>query len=342
MRHRPNLLTPLLAAAGCLLTTSPVLAQQVRPGEVMGMRYLSWSGKAETPADGLRRSSSPTPASMPASAPSAAGNTRYPGIQTASRPSRYGAGSTGLTPASVWIGAPHSAALSAQPVVQQPDPAAQAQAQAAYQMQVQSQYQAWYQSEAQAQYEAQVRATPQPAQQVVRVPAADPRQQAMQAQQALAQQAQAPQQAEPQYQQRADATPQPGYDPMAPRRDAPIFRMQQPQGAQAAPAPQSEQPAQQTAVAQGEIQSPVLTQPTAGRTYSGQAYAGAEPPRESARYYSVHRAEGRQPDPIAMPVSVYLDNAPIDLAEPPAAPVPTRTVNGRTQLIVANQDPTLP
>ena len=311
------------------------------------MRYLSWSGKGADPADGLRRRSGPAPVPTPV----AAGNSRYPGIQIATaspspvRPSRYGVGSIGPTPASMWTGVersrppvsaapPTTAPRMSEPQAAQPDQANPAQTQAEYQAQVQSQYQAWYQSEAQAQYEAQTRAIPQPQQQVVRAAAGS----GQQAQPAQVQQPQPP------YQQQADAGSPPDYDPMAPRRDAPIFRMQQ-----RSEEPQSQQPgqqpdpvSQQAGSPQGEIKSPVLTQPTAGRTFSGQAYAGAEPPRESARYYSVHRAGGHQPDPIAMPESIYLDNAPIDLAEPPAPPVPGRTVNGRTQVIVPNQDPGLP
>lgn len=331
----------MLSAACCLAATSPAFAQDTRPGEVMGMRYLSWSGKAAAPVDGLRRSTATPAALVPVDA-SVAGS-RYPGIQVASRPSRYGAGSAGLTPASAWTNAPPAAppvanppmpdahaamqASASPPVGPRVDPAAQAQAQAEYQAQIQSQYQAWYQSEAQAQYEAQVRATPQPQQQAGQAVAG----------QAPARKVEAQQPAQPRFEQRAEADAVPVADPMAPRRDAPIFRMQQPQSeAQAQSAPQ------QAASNPGEIASPVLTQPVAGRTPSGQAYAGAEPPRESARYYSVHRAEGRQPDPISMPESVYLDNAPIDLAEPPAAPVSTRTVNGRAQVVVPNQDPSLP
>jgi len=339
------MLAPVLAVGACLFAASPSLAQQARPGEVMGLRYLTWAGKPDAPAttsgDSLRRSNAAGPPT-----PLAANGARYPGIQNASaRPSRYGVGSgAGLTPASAWTGsgrtpapapvplalapAPQEAAprgpipVYSAPQAPQVDPAEQARAEAAYQAQIQSQYQAWYQSEAQAQYEAQVRAMPQPQpqQQVVhtQAPADD----------------QAPQQ--PQLQQRADAAP--GYDPMAPRRDAPIFRMQQPQAQTQPQAPT----ASTQANAQGEVQSPVLTQPVAGRTTGGQAYAGAEPPREGVRYYSVQRAVGRQPDPIAIPESVYLDNAPIDLAEPPAAPVRTRTVNGQAQVVVPNQDPNLP
>ena len=304
MRHRPKVLTvltPFLAAAACFAATSPVAAQQTRPGEVMGMRYLSWSGKAETPVDGLRRSEAPTQAPIAAVPASSS----YAGIQTVSRPSRYGAGLAGLTSASVWTGTARSAA---------PKPTAQVLAQPV----------------PMPRDEAQLRAMPEPQQPVARVTVA------------VADQP-APVQQQAQSQQQADAGPPAGFDPMAPRRDAPIFRMQQPgQDRRSQPAQQSEEAAQQAVASQGEIQQPVLTQPTAARTYSGQAYAGAEPPRESARYYSVHRAGGHQPDPIAMPVSVYLDNAPIDLAEPPAAPVATRTINGRAQVMVPNQDPSLP
>lgn len=363
MRNRSNalpvldlgVLAPMLVVAGCLVTASPVLAQQTRPGETMGMRYLSWSGKAEAPVsgDGLRRS---TAAAAPT--PLTANAARYPGIQTAAaRPSRYGVGSAaGLTPASAWtgsgrtpgpgpipLGATAPAARGPIPVYSAPqgaqaDPAEQAQTQAAYQAQIQSQYQAWYQSEAQAQYEAQVRAVPQPQQQTVRMQAPAPEASLQQApvQQAPVQQAQQ----QPQYQQQADAGLPPANDPMAPRRDALIFSMQQPQAAP--PTQRQPQAASSQTNTPGEIQSPVLTQPVAGRTAGGQAYAGAEPPREGVRYYSVQRAVGRQPDPIAIPESVYLDNAPIDLAEPPAAPVRTRTVNGQAQVVVPNQDPNLP
>lgn len=88
-------------------------------------------------------------------------------------------------------------------------------------------------------------------------------------------------------------------DPMAPRPDAPVFRSAQP-----APA------------------SPPSSAPAAG----------------GSRYYSVHRAFGRRPDPIATPAPVYLDALPVelnqapqsaDLAEPPAAPTVLRDANGR-------------
>jgi len=100
-------------------------------------------------------------------------------------------------------------------------------------------------------------------------------------------------------------------DPMAPRRDAPIFRL----GAAAAPVA-SEQAAPQ----------PVR---------QAAAISGSQ-----ARYYSLHRQNGRQPDAIAMPAPVYLDALPVelertpqseDLAEPPAAPTVLRDNNGRVR-----------
>lgn len=111
---------------------------------------------------------------------------------------------------------------------------------------------------------------------------------------------------------------------MAPRRDALIYRMQG-----ATPAT----PSPQAAVGPG-AQAPQAS--------GGATYAAAEAPREGARYYSVHRAAGHQPDPTVMPESIFLDSAPIDLAEPPAAPTAARTVNGRAQTIVPNEDPSLP
>lgn len=105
-------------------------------------------------------------------------------------------------------------------------------------------------------------------------------------------------------------------DPMAPRRDAPIFRMGHSGDAPASsPSPA---PVQQAAV------------------------SGAP-----TRYYSLHRQNGRQPDPIAMPAPVYLDALPVemerapaseDLAEPPAAPTLLRDVNGRVRPVPQTSD----
>ncbi len=99
-------------------------------------------------------------------------------------------------------------------------------------------------------------------------------------------------------------------DPMAPRRDAPIFRLSA--AAATAPEPAAPQPVRQAVASSGS----------------------------QARYYSLHRQNGRQPDAIAMPAPVYLDALPVelerapqseDLAEPPAAPTVLRDSNGRVR-----------
>lgn len=92
-------------------------------------------------------------------------------------------------------------------------------------------------------------------------------------------------------------------DPMAPRADALIWSVGQ-SGQAPAPAPASSQPV--VPVAQ--------RQPT---------YEAASTPRsapQGARYYSVHRQNGRQPDRTPMPEQVYLDALPIELEETPSSP----------------------
>lgn len=103
------------------------------------------------------------------------------------------------------------------------------------------------------------------------------------------------------------ATPQPAApaaapaDPMAPRRDAPIFRIQQP-----APAAQP---------------------------------ASADP-EQAARRYSVHRMNGQEPDALTMPAPTMVDVATVnldqtiasqDLAQPAPAPNLIRDAQGRVR-----------
>lgn len=133
-------------------------------------------------------------------------------------------------------------------------------------------------------------------------------------------------------------------DPMAPRRDAPIFRMQQsapPAAALSQQAPEEPAPSASAPRAQGASQTVARQQAPQEPLY---APTGPGPAREGPRYYSVHRAAGHQPDATAMPesVNVYLESASVDLAEPQAQPLPSRVVNGRVQAIVPNEDPTLP
>lgn len=92
-------------------------------------------------------------------------------------------------------------------------------------------------------------------------------------------------------------------DPLAPRADAPIFRLNS------------------------------TTQPPA--TPGG------------ARYYSIHRQAGRQPDAPSLPAPLYLDALPVqldnlpagdDLAAPPPPPEVLRDANGRLRPVPSSDD----
>jgi len=105
-------------------------------------------------------------------------------------------------------------------------------------------------------------------------------------------------------------------DPMAPRRDAPIFRLQRPDGTTAAP-------------------------PQAGAAASGQ----------NARYYSVHRQAGHEPDAIRTPAPVYLAALPVqmaqtpsstDLAQPDAPPTLLRSADGKVRALPQTEADELP
>jgi hypothetical protein len=115
-------------------------------------------------------------------------------------------------------------------------------------------------------------------------------------------------------------------DPMAPRPDAPIFRLRS-QGAASTSVPAQTAPSQSAPAEQAPVQ-----QTEAQISASGQA---------PARYYSVHRAAGRQPDPTVMPDPVFFDSVALDLAQPPETEPVRRDAQGR-RIPVANADPSLP
>lgn len=117
-------------------------------------------------------------------------------------------------------------------------------------------------------------------------------------------------------------------DPMAPRRDAPIFRMQQD-----APAVQ---PAGATPQAAPQ---PLRVAETVN--------SGERPPQQGGRYYSVHRQNGRQPDALEMPEPTYVDALAIslpetiasqDLAAPEQGPTLIRDAQGRVRPAPAASD----
>lgn len=118
-------------------------------------------------------------------------------------------------------------------------------------------------------------------------------------------------------------------DPMAPRRDAPIFRLQQTPPPAPVPATTAERPAAPT---------PDARAPQPRRVTSVAANPDDRPDQHGARYYSVHRQNGREPDALTMPQPTYVDALAItvtetpasqDLAQPDQGPTLIRDANGR-------------
>ncbi|MBD7941827.1 hypothetical protein [Brevundimonas guildfordensis] len=129
---------------------------------------------------------------------------------------------------------------------------------------------------------------------------------------------------------------EPAVDPLAPRRDALIFQLQrntpQPPAASAPAAPETPTP-----------QQPPQAAPQPAR--------GDAPTQSGARYYSVHRQAGRQPDATPLPAPNYLDALPVeldqpiasdDLAQPPEAPAVMRDAQGRLRAAPLTDGPDLP
>lgn len=278
------------------LAAGAAVAQQA-PTNASGLRYLSWPGKPTVAAR-----ATPTPAVIQAEAPAptvTAANRTLPGVIPLARlspapsvaPSVTTPRSNGLTPASAWM--PQRAPMQAQPAQTPPVEAAPAET-----------------PPAQA---TATRVAPSPY-----VP--EPQPSAPQPQPAPQMQAA---QAEPQ------PAPQPAQaavaDPMAPRRDAPIYRLQRPQAGA---------PLDAAAVAA-----------------SGQAAPTPTADDNSARYYSVHRQAGRHPDAIPAPRQTYLDAMPVqmaqtpqssDLAQPDGPPALIRNANGSLRAVPQTEADNLP
>ncbi|WP_191558884.1 hypothetical protein [Brevundimonas aurantiaca] len=227
-----------------------------------GLRYLSWPGKPPVArGPDARASSAQTTAPRAALA-------ALPLARLDAPASTAVAARRGLTPASDWL----SPAVASQPV-SQPRP-----------------YEATTPQPAPVQVAS---AQPEPVQApIVRAPVV----QAPVVQAAADRTAPAPQNA-PQPTPQADALG----DPMAPRRDAPIFRLTQTSMAAAAPAAT---PPVQTAAVQAEA-SPLASVPSAVP--------------QGARFYSVHRQAGHRPDPIPQAQPVYLDALPVEMSQTPSS-----------------------
>lgn len=146
----------------------------------------------------------------------------------------------------------------------------------------------------------------------------------------------------------------PAFDPMAPRRDAPIFQLQRaaPPPSVAAPTPAPAAPAQPSATPATAARAPVQPAPAQPAPQPAlQASPADAPVQGSARYYSVHRQAGRQPDATPLPAPNYLDALPVelndtptsdDLAQPPEPPALMRDAQGRLRAAPMADDPLLP
>lgn len=119
-------------------------------------------------------------------------------------------------------------------------------------------------------------------------------------------------------------------DPMAPRRDALIFRMQGSVDTTPAATPQPQ------------------AQPATVPSRTPVAASSNGPAEQGARYYSVHRQNNRQPDPTPLPATTYVDAIAVDLpaslasqdlAAPPEPPALVRNAQGRLQAMPDTSTP---
>lgn len=104
------------------------------------------------------------------------------------------------------------------------------------------------------------------------------------------------------------------FDPMAPRRDAPIFRLQ----AQAQPAVEAPRPTASETSGSNPAPAPQPLLQTGAQPQLVQA-ALSSAPVLGARFYSVHRQAGRKPDPIAPAQPIYLDALPVEMTQTPSS-----------------------
>lgn len=294
----------VLTAASALAGAA---AAQSAPVNGAGLRYLSWPGK---PPAGARPSPAPAPAETapvvtPASRTLPLARLSPPPAASVETPRR------GLTPATAWT----APTPQAYPTVQAYPTAAPVQTYA------QPPVQAPIQAPVPQPAPEQVAPRPAPVQTVdVQPSAAEPAQ------------VQVQNQNQTQTQTRAE-TPPPAADPMAPRRDAPIFRLMRPQAGVAA-----------DGAANGGANG-------AAPAAAPQQAAQLAPGEQTARYYSVHRQAGRHPDAIPAPQPTYLDALPVqmtqtpqsnDLAQPDGPPALIRNANGSLRAAPQTQADDLP
>ena len=130
----------------------------------------------------------------------------------------------------------------------------------------------------------------------------------------------------------SEAAPDGASDPMAPRRDALVFQMQ---ASTPTPAPE---PAPAALRAEARPPRPIMAVVNSGE---------APPARSGGRYYSVHRQNGREPDPLTIPEPTYVDGLVVsqietmasqDLAAPEQGPTLIRDRNGNMRTAPAPSD----
>ena len=129
-------------------------------------------------------------------------------------------------------------------------------------------------------------------------------------------------------------------DPMAPRRDAPIFRLQRPAPVAPAPIPG---PSAEAAPSTPQGDAAPAPRQLAAVT----ANPSDHPEMQASRRYSVHRQNGQQPDAVAIPQPTYVDALAVtltdmpagrDLAEPAPGPNLYRDNQGRVRAAPAASD----
>ena len=131
-------------------------------------------------------------------------------------------------------------------------------------------------------------------------------------------------------------------DPMAPRRDAPIFRLQRQTSTATVPIP-----GPSTSVEDAPAAPRAEVTPAPRQMATVTSNPSDHPEMQASRRYSVHRQNGQQPDAVAIPQPTYVDAlavtltdmpASTDLAEPAPGPNLYRDSQGRVRAAPAASD----
>lgn len=281
MRPAPSLPIALLAAVAAMAMAGTAMAQAQGSAANAGLRQLTWSGRGENLA-------------MPTASSAARGALRRPNlviphggfasVEPAAPPAApVSAPRRTLTPANAWLQPAAAIPAAPAPTVMGAEPPAPARPRPVA---------------------TPARAAPAPVPAPEYLPDTGGRGQPVPAAIAYAP---APEPAPPSAIGRADQGSTDPTDPMAPRRDAPIFRLQP-----STPRPES--------VAAVSDPTPAAD-PAAPRVQrvAEVSNTGERPPQQGARYYSVHRQNGRQPDALTMPEPTYVDALAITMTETPAS-----------------------